>query len=161
MRNTGRAQPQWVAARLSCPSMITQTPLSQNVSVPPLSQSWRELWGGRDLTTWPQMAAPASRYNSSLRHSEQQDLQAEVFLQVEAEGTTVGGTFLAWNSRFYFDQINKNIRFNRSPSSLNSSHTQALHTDRINLSPFTKDFRVWGAPIETYLFLTSRPRVTS
>ncbi len=25
---------------------------------------------------------------------------------------------------------------------------QALHTDRINLSPFTKDFRVWGACIE-------------
>ena len=23
--------------------------------------------------------------------------------------------------------------------------THALHTDRINLSPFTKDFRVWGA----------------
>ena len=29
--------------------------------------------------------------------------------------------------------------------------TQALHTKRINLSPFTKDFRVWGAPIETKL----------
>ena len=26
--------------------------------------------------------------------------------------------------------------------------THALHTYRINLSPFTKDFRVWGAPIE-------------
>ena len=24
----------------------------------------------------------------------------------------------------------------------------ALHTDRINLSPFTKDFRVWGASNE-------------
>ena len=24
-------------------------------------------------------------------------------------------------------------------------YTQALHTNRINLSPFTKDFRVWGA----------------
>ena len=23
-------------------------------------------------------------------------------------------------------------------------HTQVLHTNRINLSPFTKDFRVWG-----------------
>ena len=23
--------------------------------------------------------------------------------------------------------------------------SHALHTDRINLSPFTKDFRVWGA----------------
>ena len=31
--------------------------------------------------------------------------------------------------------------------------TQVLHTKQINLSPFTKDFRVWGAPIETYLFL--------
>ena len=29
--------------------------------------------------------------------------------------------------------------------------TQALHTYRINLSPFTKDFRVWGAFIETNL----------
>jgi hypothetical protein len=28
-------------------------------------------------------------------------------------------------------------------------YPQALHTNRINLSPFTKDFRVWGAPIET------------
>ena len=26
--------------------------------------------------------------------------------------------------------------------------TQALHTKQINLSPFTKDFRVWGAFIE-------------
>ena len=26
--------------------------------------------------------------------------------------------------------------------------TQAFHTYRINLSPFTKDFRVWGALIE-------------
>ena len=26
--------------------------------------------------------------------------------------------------------------------------TQAFHTYRINLSPFTKDFRVWGACIE-------------
>ena len=32
---------------------------------------------------------------------------------------------------------------------------------RINLSPFTKDFRVWGAPIETNLFLMSHFRVTS
>jgi hypothetical protein len=30
-------------------------------------------------------------------------------------------------------------------------HSQALHTNRINLSPFTKDFRVWGAPIEINL----------
>ena len=36
-------------------------------------------------------------------------------------------------------------------------HTQALHTYRINLSPFTKDFRVWGAPIETYLFIFGLP----
>ncbi len=28
-------------------------------------------------------------------------------------------------------------------------YPQALHTERINLSPFTKDFRVWEAPIET------------
>jgi hypothetical protein len=28
-------------------------------------------------------------------------------------------------------------------------YPQALHTERINLSPFTKDFRVWGATIET------------
>ena len=35
-------------------------------------------------------------------------------------------------------------------------HTQAFHTYRINLSPFTKDFRVWEAIIETksiYLWL--------
>ena len=39
----------------------------------------------------------------------------------------------------------------------NILYTQALHTYRINLSPFTKDFRVWGAPIETkpiYLWLS-------
>ena len=29
--------------------------------------------------------------------------------------------------------------------------THALHTERINLSPFTKDFRVWGAPNENHL----------
>ena len=29
-----------------------------------------------------------------------------------------------------------------------ATSTQALHTLRINLSPFTKDFRVWGATIE-------------
>jgi len=29
-----------------------------------------------------------------------------------------------------------------------NSQAQALHTYRINLSPFTKDFRVWGATIE-------------
>ena len=29
-----------------------------------------------------------------------------------------------------------------------SESTQAFHTYRINLSPFTKDFRVWGAIIE-------------
>ena len=40
-------------------------------------------------------------------------------------------------------------------------YPQALHTYRINLSPFTKDFRVWGAPIETNLFLQSHFRVTS
>ena len=40
--------------------------------------------------------------------------------------------------------------------------TQALHTERINLSPFTKDFRVWGASIETQLIsLTVTLWVTS
>ena len=28
-------------------------------------------------------------------------------------------------------------------------YTQAFHTNRINLSPFTKDFRVWETLIET------------
>ena len=36
-------------------------------------------------------------------------------------------------------------------------HPQALHTYRINLSPFTKDFRVWGAPIETIKFVLELP----
>ena len=36
-------------------------------------------------------------------------------------------------------------------------YPQALHTYRINLSPFTKDFRVWGAPIETNLFILELP----
>ena len=27
--------------------------------------------------------------------------------------------------------------------------TQVFHSYRINLSPFTKDFRVWETPIET------------
>ena len=31
------------------------------------------------------------------------------------------------------------------------SSTHALHTERINLSPFTKDFRVWGALNENQL----------
>jgi hypothetical protein len=35
--------------------------------------------------------------------------------------------------------------------------TQALHTERINLSPFTKDFRVWGASIETNLIYLRVP----
>ena len=34
------------------------------------------------------------------------------------------------------------------------NHTQAFHTYRINLSPFTKDFRVWGALIETRIFIS-------
>lgn len=41
---------------------------------------------------------------------------------------------------------------------IDGSYTQAFHTYRINLSPFTKDFRVWGALIETnpiYLRLPS------
>ena len=36
---------------------------------------------------------------------------------------------------------------------INIRYPQALHTYRINLSPFTKDFRVWGALIETILFI--------
>ena len=37
-------------------------------------------------------------------------------------------------------------------------NTQALHTLRINLSPFTKDFREWGANIENLLiYLTANP----
>ena len=42
-----------------------------------------------------------------------------------------------------------NARFNNPLLCPMCRHTQALHTYRINLSPFTKDFRVWGAPIET------------
>ena len=42
-----------------------------------------------------------------------------------------------------------NAGFNNPLLRLMCRHTQALHTYRINLSPFTKDFRVWGAPIET------------
>jgi hypothetical protein len=35
--------------------------------------------------------------------------------------------------------------------------THALHTDRINLSPFTKDFRVWGALNENQLISLRLP----
>ena len=42
-----------------------------------------------------------------------------------------------------------NAGFNNPSPNPMYRHTQALHTYRINLSPFTKDFRVWGAPIET------------
>ena len=35
--------------------------------------------------------------------------------------------------------------------------THALHTDRINLSPFTKDFRVWGALNENRLISLRLP----
>ena len=34
---------------------------------------------------------------------------------------------------------------------------QVLHTLRINLSPFTKDFRVWGTYIETQAFFVKLP----
>jgi len=40
-------------------------------------------------------------------------------------------------------------------------HPQAFHTYRINLSPFTKDFRVWGASIETILFFLGYLQVAS
>ena len=36
------------------------------------------------------------------------------------------------------------------PKNLPTS-TQVFHSNRINLSPFTKDFRVWGTPIETII----------
>ena len=35
--------------------------------------------------------------------------------------------------------------------------THALHTERINLSPFTKDFRVWGALNENQLISLRLP----
>jgi hypothetical protein len=35
--------------------------------------------------------------------------------------------------------------------------THAFHTDRINLSPFTKDFRVWGALNENQLISLRLP----
>ena len=35
--------------------------------------------------------------------------------------------------------------------------THVLHTDRINLSPFTKDFRVWGALNENQLISLRLP----
>ena len=48
------------------------------------------------------------------------------------------------NSQILFE-----IRIHQAVPRRMLRHTQALHTYRINLSPFTKDFRVWGAPIET------------
>ena len=37
-----------------------------------------------------------------------------------------------------------------------SLHLKSFTHPRINLSPFTKDFRVWGTPIETnYIYLAS------
>ena len=36
-------------------------------------------------------------------------------------------------------------------------HTQALHTYRINLSPFTKDFRVGGHLLRLILFILELP----
>ena len=44
-----------------------------------------------------------------------------------------------------------------SPSLIINGYPQAFHTYRINLSPFTKDFRVWGAPIETKLIYLRLP----
>jgi hypothetical protein len=35
--------------------------------------------------------------------------------------------------------------------------TQVFHTSRINLSPFTKDFRVWGTPIEIHTYFSVGP----
>ena len=36
--------------------------------------------------------------------------------------------------------------------SLWQDYISAIHTERINLSPFTKDFRVWVAPLRTCYF---------
>ena len=54
---------------------------------------------------------------------------------------------LSWQKNVH--KFDLNGGFNNSLLYLMCRHTQALHTYRINLSPFTKDFRVWGAPIET------------
>ena len=43
---------------------------------------------------------------------------------------------------FQYSQLSLSIGF------LESVSAHALHTERINLSPFTKDFRVWGASNE-------------
>ena len=68
---------------------------------------------------------------------------------------------LIWEKNINCFQSDNNINLMRWRITSCIHYTQALHTDRINLSPFTKDFRVWGAPIETYLFLISYLRVTS
>jgi hypothetical protein len=48
------------------------------------------------------------------------------------------------------------ISLNRVEAKIQAS-THALHTDRINLSPFTKDFRVWGALNENQLISLRLP----
>ena len=51
-------------------------------------------------------------------------------------------------STSWYSSTNKsylNSGFIMLPPCQKLRHTQALHTYRINLSPFTKDFRVWGA----------------
>ena len=57
---------------------------------------------------------------------------------------------------FFFNVPGDCAMVNRIPHR-NNGYPQALHTYRINLSPFTKDFRVWGAPIETNLFIYGLP----
>ena len=49
----------------------------------------------------------------------------------------------------------------RACSNTSERYTQALHTTRINLLPFTKDFRVWGASIETEPFFLKATLVAS
>ena len=62
------------------------------------------------------------------------------------------GEMLGNHARYDYNNSQRHLYLSQfiTYSHLLDDHTQALHTNRINLSPFTKDFRVWGAPIETY-----------
>ena len=44
----------------------------------------------------------------------------------------------------YFQRPNESLDFGDHWNSVNSSSSPVLRIQRINLSPFTKDFRVWG-----------------
>jgi hypothetical protein len=54
-------------------------------------------------------------------------------------------------NRFTAGQPSSRVEF------INKASTHALHTERINLSPFTKDFRVWGALNENQLISLRLP----